>query len=40
MSDEQFEDFLKRNAGDYNAPPASTPRDEMWTVSRRVRPIR
>jgi hypothetical protein len=30
MSDEQFEDFLKRNVHDYNAPPAQTPRDAMW----------
>lgn len=37
MSDEQFEDFLKRNAGDYNAPPAQTPRDEMWSVIAEAR---
>jgi hypothetical protein len=30
MSDEQFDDFLQRNARDYNAPPAVTPRDAMW----------
>lgn len=37
MSEQQFEDFLKRNAGDYNAPPASTPRDEMWSVIAEAR---
>ncbi|MBX3133832.1 MAG: hypothetical protein KF689_10665 [Gemmatimonadaceae bacterium] len=30
MSDAQFEDFIKRETRDYNAPPAVTPRDEMW----------
>jgi hypothetical protein len=37
MSDEQFEDFLKRNAGDYNTPPAQVPRDEMWSVIAEAR---
>lgn len=37
MSEQQFEDFLKRNAGDYNAPPAETPRDEMWASIARAR---
>lgn len=37
MSEQQFEDFLKRNAGDYNAPPAATPRDEMWASIARAR---
>jgi hypothetical protein len=40
MSDEQFEEFLKRNAGDYNAPPASTPRDELWSVIAEARATR
>lgn len=37
MSEQQFDDFLKRNAGDYNAPPAETPRDEMWASIARAR---
>lgn len=40
MSDEQFEDFLKRNAHDYNAPPAATPRDEMWKAIAAARATR
>lgn len=40
MSDEQFEDFLKRNAHDYNAPPAETPRDAMWGVIQSARVVR
>lgn len=39
MSEQQFEDFLKRNAGDYNAPPA-TPRDEMWSAIAEARAAR
>ncbi len=34
MSDEQFEEFLKREAQAYNAPPAAVPRDEMWSAIR------
>ena len=40
MSEQQFEDFLKRNAGDYNAPPAETPRDEMWAAIAEARAAR
>lgn len=31
MTDEQFEQFLQREARAYNAPPANVPREEMWT---------
>jgi len=39
MSDAQFEEFLKRNVRDYNAPPVETPRDAMWNTiaTKRVR---
>lgn len=39
MSDAQFEEFLKRNVRDYNAPPVETPRDAMWNTiaAKRVR---
>ena len=37
MSEQQFEDFLKRHARDYNAPPAETPRDAMWTAIAEAR---
>ncbi len=37
MSEQQFEDFLKRNARDYNAPPAETPRDAMWAAIAEAR---
>lgn len=40
MSEQQFEDFLKRNASDYNAPPAATPRDEMWSAIAEARAAR
>ncbi|HET7458741.1 MAG TPA: hypothetical protein VFJ74_13925 [Gemmatimonadaceae bacterium] len=29
-SDDRFDDLLREAARDYNAPPASVPRDEMW----------
>lgn len=32
MSDEKFEEFLQREAAQYNAPPPTVPRDEMWQV--------
>jgi hypothetical protein len=31
MTDDQFEQFLQREARAYNAPPANVPREEMWT---------
>lgn len=37
MSEQQFEEFLKRNAGDYNVPPTQPPRDEMWSVIAEAR---
>ena len=30
MTEDKFEDFLKKAAQSYNAPPVRTPRDEMW----------
>jgi len=30
--DEKFDEFLRRAAGDYNAPHGDVPRDEMWTA--------
>jgi hypothetical protein len=32
MTEENFEKFLKKEAQGYNAPPARTPRDEMWSA--------
>ncbi|HUQ98549.1 MAG TPA: hypothetical protein VM166_03780 [Gemmatimonadaceae bacterium] len=32
MSEEKFEEFLRKAAQSYNAPPARAPRDEMWTA--------
>lgn len=40
MSDEQFEEFLKREARAYNPPPAEVPRDEMWETIRAQRAAR
>lgn len=37
MSEEKFQEFLQRELRDYNAPPASTPRDEMWSVIAEAR---
>jgi hypothetical protein len=42
MSDDKFEEFLKREAQAYNAPPP-TPREEIWAaidVARRIDPSR
>lgn len=30
MSDAEFERFVQREAADYNAPPVTVPREEMW----------
>jgi hypothetical protein len=30
MTEDNFEEFLKKTAQDYNVPPARTPREEMW----------
>jgi hypothetical protein len=41
MTEKNFEDFLKKAAKSYNAPPARTPREEMWSAieaSRSARP--
>ena len=32
MTEDNFEEFLKKAAQSYNAPPARTPRDEMWSA--------
>jgi hypothetical protein len=32
MTEDKFEDFLKKAAQGYNAPPVRTPRDEMWSA--------
>lgn len=36
MTDERFEEFLRREAGQYNKPPP-TPRDEIWASIRAAR---
>jgi hypothetical protein len=39
MNDEKFEEFLQREAKEYNAPPSEVPRDEMFaaiTVRRKL----
>jgi hypothetical protein len=40
MSDEKFEEFIKREAGAYQTPPTVTPRDEMWSVIAKARASR
>lgn len=37
MSEDKFEEFLQREAQAYNPPPATAPRDEMWTAIERSR---
>jgi len=32
MTEDNFEEFLKKAAQSYNAPPARTPRDDMWSA--------
>jgi hypothetical protein len=32
MSEDKFEEFLKKAAQSYNVPPVRTPRDEMWSA--------
>jgi hypothetical protein len=32
MTEDKFEDFLKKAAQGYNAPPARTPREDMWSA--------
>jgi hypothetical protein len=32
MTEDNFEEFLKKAAQSYNVPPARTPRDEMWSA--------
>ncbi|HEY3113322.1 MAG TPA: hypothetical protein VGJ62_06530 [Gemmatimonadaceae bacterium] len=32
MTEDKFEEFLKKAAQGYNAPPARVPRDEMWSA--------
>ena len=32
MTEDNFEDFLKKTAQSYNAPPARVPREEMWSA--------
>ena len=37
MTEEKFEDFLKKTAQSYNAPPARAPREEMWQAIQTTR---
>ena len=37
MTDEKFEQFLRKAGQSYNAPPARVPRDEMWNEIRAAR---
>ncbi len=37
MSEDKFEEFLRREAQAYNTPPATAPRDEMWAAIERAR---
>jgi len=32
MTEDNFEEFLKKAAQSYNAPPARTPREDMWNA--------
>jgi hypothetical protein len=32
MTEDKFEEFLKKSAQSYNAPPAHTPREDMWSA--------
>ena len=32
MTEDNFEEFLKKAAQGYNAPPARTPREDMWSA--------
>jgi hypothetical protein len=32
MTEDNFEEFLKKTAQSYNAPPARTPREDMWSA--------
>src|SRR5438045_4254281 len=32
MSEQNFEEFLKKSAQGYNAPPVRVPREEMWSA--------
>jgi hypothetical protein len=32
MTEDKFEDFLKKEAQSYNVPPAATPREDMWNA--------
>ena len=32
MTEDNFEEFLKKAAQSYNTPPARTPRDDMWSA--------
>lgn len=37
MTEDNFEEFLKKAAQGYNAPPARTPREDMWSAIRAQR---
>jgi hypothetical protein len=37
MTEDNFEEFLKKAAQSYNAPPARTPREDMWSAIRAQR---
>jgi len=32
MTEDKFEQFLKKTAQGYNAPPARVPREDMWSA--------
>ena len=32
MTEDNFEEFLRKTAQGYNVPPARTPREEMWST--------
>jgi hypothetical protein len=32
MTEDNFEEFLKKAAQSYNVPPARTPREDMWSA--------
>jgi len=39
MTEDKFEEFLKKTAQSYNAPPARVPRDEMWAAIQAKRSV-
>lgn len=37
MTEDKFEEFLRKSAQSYNAPPARAPREEMWQAIQKTR---